>query len=118
MYMYTIKYTVEPGDTLNGIAKKFDLKSYKQLLPINRQITDANHILPGQVINVLKITPLITYFVKPGDTLGTIIYNYNLDHINLYGKAITMDEILAYNPNIVDPNLIYPGMILYLPEFL
>lgn len=118
MYMYTIKYTVEMGDTLYSIAKKFNLKTYKQLLPVNRDISNPNNIRPGQVINVPKSIPMITYLVKPGDTLGTILYNYNLDHINLYGMPITMDELLAYNPTIVDPNLIYAGMILYLPEFL
>lgn len=34
------------------------------------------------------------------------------------GVPITMDKVLAYNPVIVNPNLIYIGMIIYLPEIL
>ncbi|HBN85365.1 MAG TPA: hypothetical protein DDZ89_16160 [Clostridiales bacterium] len=59
-----------------------------------------------------------TYVVQPTDTLGDILYAYNNEHLELYGFAITMDEALAYNPAIISPNLIYPGMVIYLPEFL
>jgi nucleoid-associated protein YgaU len=64
------------------------------------------------------MTPMTTYFVKPGDTLGDILYFYNREHIEIYGTEVTMDELLAYNPAIINPNLIYPGMVLYLPEIL
>jgi len=33
-------------------------------------------------------------------------------------KKRNKDEVLAYNPMIVNPNLIYVGMIIYLPEIL
>ncbi len=118
MYMYTDKYTVKPGDTLSSIAQRFNLLTYRQILRVNREISNPDFIYSEQVINIPRLTPMSTYVVRPQDTLGNIIYNYNRDHIKIYGIPITMDEVLAYNPMIVNPNLIYVGMIIYLPEIL
>lgn len=118
MYMYVEDYTVKPGDTLSSIAQDFSLLSYIQILRVNPEISNPNMIYPGQVINIPRLTPMSTYMVRSGDTLGNIVYNYNRDHIQLYGAPITVDEVLAYNPRILDPNLIYIGTIIYLPEFL
>lgn len=118
MYAYVNKYTVKPGDTLSSIARSFELLTYRQILRVNPQIFNPNLIYPGQVINVPKIVPMSTYIVKPGDTLGTIIYNYNRELMKYYGTEITFDEVLAYNPRITNPDLIVPGMIIYLPEIL
>lgn len=118
MYMYVDKYTVRPGDTLSSIAQRFNLLSYTQILRVNRKITNPNLIYAGQVINIPRMIPMTTYFVKPGDTLGNIIYNYNMDLIEIYGAPVTLDEVLAYNPSIENPDLIYPGMVIYLPEIL
>lgn len=118
MYMYVDKYTVKSGDTLTGIAQRFNLLTYRQILRVNRGIIDPNIIYPGQVINIPRTRPLTTYFVRPGDTLGNILYNYNIDHVEIYGFPVTMDEVLAYNPMIQNPNLIYAGMTIYLPELL
>jgi len=116
--MYTDKYTVRPGDTLSNIAQRFSLLTYRQILRVNRDILNPDLIYPGQVINIPRLTPMSTYVVRSQDTLSSIIYNYNRDHIEIYGAPITMDEVLAYNPMIGDPNLIYVGMIIYMPEIL
>lgn len=118
MYMYVEKYTVKPGDTLSSIARKFNLLTYRQILPINRDISNPNHIYPGQVINIPKSRPLTTYIVRPGDTLTNILYHYNKEHIEIYGFPVMLDEVLAYNPMITNPNLIYVGTTVYLPEIL
>jgi hypothetical protein len=59
-----------------------------------------------------------TYIVHPQDKLVNVIYNYNRNHTKKYGAPITMDEVLDYNPVIVNPDLIYAGIIIYLPEIL
>lgn len=118
MYYYVDKYTVKQGDTLSAIAQSYDLVSYRQILRVNPEISNPQSIYPGQIINIPKFTPMSTYRVRAGDTLGDIIYLYNRDHIEIYGVPITLDEVLAYNPGIEDPDLIYPNMILYLPEIL
>lgn len=118
MYMYVDKYTVIPGDNLYHITQKFNLLSYRQILRVNRNISNPNLIYPGQIINIPKATPMNTYVVRPGDTLANIIYNYNRDHIEIYGVPITIDEVLAYNPMIQNPNVIFTGMTIYLPDIL
>jgi hypothetical protein len=118
MYMYVDRYTVRPGDTLSNIAGRFDLLTYTQILHVNPGLSNPNLIYPGQVINIPKLLPMSTYIVKPGETLGNIVYNYNRELMEVYGHQITFDEVLAYNPMITNPNLIYPGMVIYLPEIL
>ncbi|HEY5587035.1 MAG TPA: LysM peptidoglycan-binding domain-containing protein [Ruminiclostridium sp.] len=118
MYVYVDKYTVKLGDTLSSIARNFELLSYRQISHVNQEISNPYLIYPGQVINIPKSVPMSTYIVKSGDTLGTIIYNYNRELMEVYGFQITFDEVLAYNPKITNPNLIFSGMIIYLPEIL
>lgn len=118
MFSYVDKYIVKPGDTLNIIAKSLGLFTVKQLLIINPQIQNPDFIYPGQIINIPQIIPMTTYVVKPGDILYTIIERYNVQLQKYYGTKITVNEVLAYNAIISHPNMIYPGMILYLPEIL
>lgn len=44
-------YVVQPGDTLSGIARRFEV-SLSALLRANPQIDDPDRIFPGQVINI------------------------------------------------------------------
>jgi LysM repeat protein len=118
MYSYVDEYTIKNGDTLDSLAKRFNLLTYRQILHVNPDIKNSAVIYPGQVINIPKLVPMSTYVTKPGDTLGTIVYNYNRELMNYYGIQISFDEVLAYNPSIMDPNIILPGMIIYLPEIL
>lgn len=48
---------------------------------------------------------IITYTVVSGDRLSAIAKRYNT----------TVAEILRYNPQIKDPNKIYPGDVIYIP---
>lgn len=47
----------------------------------------------------------MTYVVQPGDTLYAISLRFNT----------TINEILAANPQITNPNLIFPGQIIEIP---
>ncbi len=118
MYAYVDQYIVRPGDTLYNIANTFELLTYKQILHVNPQILNPYLIYPGQVINIPKIIPMYTYIVQPGDNLSTIIHNYNMELMEYYGIQITLNEVLAYNPGILNPNQIFADMIIYLPEIL
>lgn len=117
MYHFAEPYTVKPGDTLNSIATSHELK-LSQILRLNPQITNPDLIYPGQTIHLLKVLPMSMFTVKPGDTLYSILHPYNQDLMQYYEFTITMDEVLAYNPSITNPNLIYPGMRIYVPEIL
>ncbi len=49
--MWATTYIVQPGDTLSGIAEKFDV-SLSDLEKANPQITDPDRIFPGQAIHI------------------------------------------------------------------
>jgi LysM repeat protein len=97
------KYTVQSGDTLSGIAAKFnmDLEDIKKL---NEQIKNPNLIIVGQVINVGGGK---TYIVKSGDTLSGIAAAH----------GISLSALKAANPQIKNFNLIVVGEKINIPFF-
>ena len=55
----TVTYTVQPGDTLSAIAKKFlgNANDYMEIFNANRdQLTDPDKIKPGQVLKIPQST--------------------------------------------------------------
>jgi LysM repeat protein len=55
----TVSYTVQSGDTLSGIAKKFlgNANEYMEIFNANRdQLTDPDMIKPGQVLKIPQHT--------------------------------------------------------------
>lgn len=109
-----IYYTVQNGDTLSEIAKRYDV-SVKELGSING-ITDVNLIYPGQILKIypeekreerkkLRKKFYSTYVVMSGDTLSSIASKFHT----------TVDELVQLN-DISNPNLIYPGEILKIPS--
>lgn len=103
-------YTVQTGDTLTGIAQKCGV-DYNTLIAANGNITNPNLIYPGQTVTIpqgngIPNTGGQTYTVVSGDRLYRIALRYNT----------TIDAILAVNPWITNPNLIYPGNVITLPS--
>lgn len=103
-------YTVMPGDTLFGIARRLGV-TLDSLLRLNPQITDPDRLIVGQVICVpLPVPPAICtgeyYIVRRGDTLSAIAQRYN----------VSIQELLRANPQITDPNLIYAGQVICIPR--
>lgn len=95
-------YTVQPGDTLSGIAAAYGT-SWQHLAELNG-LADPNIIYPGQVLAVDGSAPAPaaqTYTVQSGDTLSGIASAYG-----------TSWQRLADINGITDPNLIYPGQVL------
>lgn len=109
----TIYYTVQSGDTLWEIAKKYGT-TINEIASIN-DISNPNLIYPGQTLRILtnstnegsetRATGSITYTVKRGDTLSKIALAYD----------VTVNHIVQLN-NIQNPNLIYPGEKLRITE--
>ncbi len=104
-------YVVKKGDTLGGIAIKYNI-SEDELAKLNN-IKDKNIIKVGQVLKLpltAKSNPEVknegnTYVVKKGDTLGGIAIKYN----------VSEDELAKLN-NIKDKNTIKVGQVLKLPS--
>ena len=95
-------YTVQPGDTLSGIAAKFGT-TYQTLAAING-IGDPNKIWAGQVLKVTgQASPQNTYYVQAGDTLSGIAAKF----------GTTVSALVSAN-GISNPNVIYVGQKIVL----
>ena len=98
--------TVVSGDTLRKIADRCDT-TISALRRANPEIGLGNLIYPGQVL-LLPGTILgsdggyLIYIVARGDTLRSLA--------NRFGS--TVDSIVASNPDITNPNVIYEGQRL------
>ncbi|MCW3489106.1 DUF3794 and LysM peptidoglycan-binding domain-containing protein [Dethiobacter alkaliphilus] len=55
---------------------------------------------------VAPVPSVTIYVVQPGDTLFKIAKKF----------SVTVDEILAANPDITDPNVIFPGQKIFIPR--
>lgn len=100
-------YTVQKGDTLSEIGVRYHL-SVAKLLDLNPGIHNPDVIYPGQKIRISgKISsPHVnaTYRVVKGDTLSSIAAAHHL----------TLATIERLNPQIKNPDLIFPGQIVVL----
>ena len=98
----TVTYTVQPGDTLSGIAAAYDT-TYQHLAAINN-IANPDLIYPGEKILIdsnqssSAASTETVYVVQAGDTLSGIAARY----------GTTYQHLAAIN-NIANPDLIYPG---------
>jgi len=102
-------YTVQSGDTLSSIAQSHGV-TLGALEQANSQISDWNLIYAGEQINIPAATIPITggsgtYIVQPGDTMTKIAQSYN----------ITLSALEQANPQIINPNLIFPGEQINIP---
>lgn len=109
----SIEYTVQSGDTLSAIARRYGT-TVQELVDINN-IQNANLIYPGEKLRILtnsttqgneeRGTGSITYTVKRGNTLSQIARAYH----------VSAEHIVELN-DIENPNLIYPGEKLRITE--
>ncbi|HEY8391984.1 MAG TPA: LysM peptidoglycan-binding domain-containing protein [Capillibacterium sp.] len=108
-----ILYTVRAGDTMFNIANRFGI-SLECLRRFNPQVV-GDQIFPGQILcippaSACATTPTcppggILYTVRAGDTMFNIA--------NRFG--IPLDCLIRFNPQITNPNLIFPGQVLCVP---
>ena len=104
------KYTVKEGDTLFTIAEKYynDGSKFEELAKTNN-ISNPDLIEAGQILDIAK-TDITgdTYTVIEGDWLSTIAGR-------AYGDIYAFDKI-AQAPNIRNPDILEPGMVLKIPR--
>lgn len=105
-------YIVARGDTLKKLAARFGVTM--DALASQNGIRDYNLIYEGQrlLIPAAGTTPPSdpppssgTYVVQRGDTLRKIAARYD----------ISLQDLIAANPQVTNPNLIYRGQVIYLP---
>lgn len=101
-------YTVHSGDTLSAIANRFHV-GLGALIAANPQIANPNTIYPGQTINLpghaTGGAAASNYTVQRGDTMSAIA--------NKFG--VSLGALIGANPQISNPNLIYPGQTVHVP---
>lgn len=97
----TSTYTVQPDDTLSGIASKFGT-SYQTLASLNG-ISNPNWIYVGQVLKVTGSANAgsVYYTVRADDNLSAIASRYGTSY-----------QSIASLNGLANPNLIYAGQTL------
>ena len=105
-------YTVQPGDTLVGIALRYNLNLAELILTNN--LANPNLIFPGQELVLPGLPAAVTstempagqfHTVQPGETLFQIANQYGL----------TVGAIVLAN-NLVNPDLVQIGHTLRIPN--
>lgn len=110
------EYVIKRFDSLSGIASGY-LIPVGVVLALNPEISDPSTIVVGQTLYLgrdpfLRLAPCpdqpacSLYEVRPGDRLSTIAGRFGL----------TLDAVLAANPEITDANEIRSGQLIRLPH--
>lgn len=106
-----VSYQVMYGDTLGQIAHFFGT-SVRQILLANSDIPSANLVYAGQVIDVpgaveggVPAIASVPYTVIYGDTLGRLAVRFD-----------TTVETLALLNTLPNPNLIFAGQVIQVPD--
>ena len=109
----SVEYTVQSGDTLSAIARRYGT-TVQELVEINN-IQNPDLIYPGEKLRILTNSSIpgneergtgdIIYTVQRGNTLSQIARAYN----------VSVEHIVELN-DIENPNLIYPGQKLRITE--
>ena len=100
------RYTVQVGDSIASIATHFGIT--EQALMAENNILRESHLIPGQTLDIPEVATedfTETHTVQPGETLQKIGARYGIEW-----------RVLAAVNNIVNPNRIYVGQVLVLPN--
>jgi spore coat assembly protein SafA len=111
-----MSYRIQRGDTLSGIAARYHV-SLASLEAANPQIHNPNLIYAGANLNIPGQADTFEpgrsaasgggggYTVRSGDTMSGIAARY----------GVSLSSFEAANPQVRNPNLIYPGERLNVP---
>ncbi len=102
----TFSYTVQPGDALYEIARRYNT-TVENIVAVNN-IPNPNQISIGQTLMIPASPPeAIIYTVQPGDALYSIAQQFGTN----------IENILAFN-YLPNPDMLYIGQQLVIPTSL
>jgi murein DD-endopeptidase MepM/ murein hydrolase activator NlpD len=114
-----IHYTIETGDTVASIAKKFDVSI--DTIRWQNKLDRIDQIKPGQTLEILPVTG-IQHKVQKGDTIHSISKKYGLESaqaiVDFPFNSFTNDETfaLAVGQTIIVPDGVQPAVKLWSPN--
>lgn len=108
------EYLIKRGDSLSGVASRYAIP-VSIVRALNPELTDAGTIVVGRILYLgrdpfLRLPPCdgvpncSLYTVRPGDRLSTLAGRF----------GISVEAILAANPQITDSNAIFSGQVIRL----
>lgn len=109
-------YLIKRGDSLSGVASRYVIPVWV-VLALNPEVSDASTIVIGQTLYLgrdpflrMRACPdapaCSLYEVRAGDRLSTIAGRFGL----------TLEVVLAANPEITDASAIHTGQLIRLPH--
>ncbi len=112
-------YIVARGDTLKSIADRFGtsmsvlaslngISNYNLIYEGQRLTIPSGHAVPGPVPSPApQPVPASagTYMVQWGDTMRKIAARFD----------VSVNDLIAVNPHIYNPNIIFPGQVINIP---
>ena len=78
----------------------------------------AEDMLDEGIDDVEVGAPAETYKVAPGDTLYSIYMKFKNANFQGHGRDDALQAIMDENPDITDPAMIQPGMVIQMPYFM
>lgn len=101
-----LKYRVQPGDTVLGIAQKFGLKGSTLLWANDRLADNPDFLSVGQELNILPVDGAL-HVVRPGETVESIARRYKVDPTAITGYV---------GNGLKEPYTLKVGQELIIPE--
>ncbi|MCW2278497.1 LysM peptidoglycan-binding domain-containing protein [Heliophilum fasciatum] len=103
-------YTVYPSDTIYSIGLRLGstVEQIEQLNALYPPFTDPGLVFPGQILIVpyrYNPTTQVFYFIRPGDSMYSIANQF----------STSVETLNRLNPQIENPNWIYPSFPLKIP---
>lgn len=103
------KYSVQPGDTIVGVASSFGISP--QTIMMENKLDTAAQLKTGQELTILPTTG-ITYTLKQGDTMESILNKYKINEEDfLDSNNIESFDDLDVGATVVIPldNVVIPS---------